>query len=175
MPFNQILLADSFLFIWISSIVYYMEFPVAKLCPHKIILVLSIDRCKLQKETLVWKAESWLSLRFHLHPSLVSVLYRRIRVMISVKCFMGTKTYTACFQRVKFPMPFGDWEWKGRWLDGPGYGYQVEQLNHLEKYTHGNGTRGLSLPVCWLKSGLSQKWSQAISILPLAKGLLRIK
>ena len=60
-------------------------------------------------------AESWLSLRFHLHPSVISVLYRRIRVMISVKkCFMGTKTYTACFQRVKFPMPFGDWEWKGR-------------------------------------------------------------
>lgn len=70
-----------------------MEFPVAKLCPHKIILVLSIDRCKLQKETLVWKAESCLSLRFHLHPSLISILYRRIRVMISVKkCFMGAKT-----------------------------------------------------------------------------------
>lgn len=68
-----------------------------------------------KKETLVWEAESWLSLRFHLHPSVISVLYRRIRVMISVKkYFMGTKTYTACFQRVKFPMPFGDWEWKGR-------------------------------------------------------------
>lgn len=31
------------------------------------------------------------------------------------------------------------------------------------------------MPVCWLKSGLSQKWSQVISILPLAKGLLGIE
>lgn len=77
-----------------------MEFLFAKLCPRKIILVLSTDRHNLQKETGLEgsKTESWLSVRFYLPPNLNSVFDGRIKDMIPLKnFFMGIKTYTACF------------------------------------------------------------------------------
>ena len=59
-------------FLWIPSALYYGEFLVAKLCPRKIIFVLSTDRQN------VWKgnsglegaeAESWPSVRLRLLPT----------------------------------------------------------------------------------------------------------